>query len=777
MIFFSCVFAYSINNIGFILQEIEKSSKQLNDDIATIQRYLIRKGVNIQLKSRVRNYLQFLAHEQKDRDKQAEDKILSVLSNKLREEIISQINQKILNSNFIFISNFSQSTLSKLLFVMEEIQVNPNEVIISEYEQDDSSIYFIQNGIIEIYQQQIQKENKKNMIKVLKDGQIFGELSFFSGLQRQASARSVNLSTLYKIRRDIFIEILRENVEDFERFKMIQDQIIFQNELSSIHIECYNCKNVGHVAAQCPRIHKIKDQQLIILRQNYSNFQERAQFERNRRKYVSNSRNQILKNQAICNLLKFNLKQQNDQRFLLFKTYEIILTSEEYSISQSQSEEDDDDDDEESASYVQQNFDDQINDIYSKILQKSFTRKKTEQFSKNQKKTSIEENQCSYQNQEKINENSQISSNLENQEHKKSVFNISASDEKIKSLEILENFNNSNPNLHFRQKQFFTQQFKTIKKKDQNVQEINNLECENDKKKDSISMNFQKLDQLNSEIHNQIQMDQQQLEYITFLQEQILLMNKFFTCQILDKRISQQQQQQQPPNQNSNQDTLDAFLKQNNSDLRQKSQKNENQENKYSFIKLFRDLKEKRLSSNEQNQNQLNQNIKNKQNNFISNQFNQKQQNIQNNQNIQINDKFSSILQDSKIPLILQLSNYKSFLTIDNDASSIIINQFDKMQNFKKYFPHNNFQKVNQSQKKYQNEQKKIKKNNQGLKQRRFGLCSNITTSVYQGDFNIIKLFPQDYNINLYKPTYLSYGVKIQKGNVFPKNFNSLQKN
>ncbi|EAR88403.3 cation channel family protein (macronuclear) [Tetrahymena thermophila SB210] len=41
MILFSCVFAYSINNIGFILQEIEKSSKQLNDDITTIQRYFL----------------------------------------------------------------------------------------------------------------------------------------------------------------------------------------------------------------------------------------------------------------------------------------------------------------------------------------------------------------------------------------------------------------------------------------------------------------------------------------------------------------------------------------------------------------------------------------------------------------------------------------------------------------------------------------------------------------------------------------------------------------
>ena len=34
MILISCVFAYSINNIGMILQEIEKNSKELIDNIS-----------------------------------------------------------------------------------------------------------------------------------------------------------------------------------------------------------------------------------------------------------------------------------------------------------------------------------------------------------------------------------------------------------------------------------------------------------------------------------------------------------------------------------------------------------------------------------------------------------------------------------------------------------------------------------------------------------------------------------------------------------------------
>jgi len=35
MVFLTCIFAYSINNIGMILQEIEKNSKHLRDQINT----------------------------------------------------------------------------------------------------------------------------------------------------------------------------------------------------------------------------------------------------------------------------------------------------------------------------------------------------------------------------------------------------------------------------------------------------------------------------------------------------------------------------------------------------------------------------------------------------------------------------------------------------------------------------------------------------------------------------------------------------------------------
>ncbi|EGR31384.1 hypothetical protein IMG5_110890 [Ichthyophthirius multifiliis] len=275
MILISCVFAYSINNIGMILQEIEKTSKELKDNQNTIQNYLERKKVNNEIKSRVRHYLQFLAEEQKNRNKKSEDEILQKLSNGLRDEITMEINCKIINSYQIFARNFSIKTINRLVFAMKEVLTLPNEVILRENEVDDMSIYFIYDGIIEIYYQNQINDKKEIIIKKLQSNNFFGELSFFSGLSRKASARSVNLSTLYKIERKEFLDILNQNQEDFQRLKMIQEQIIFQQDYSFITTDCYVCGKLNHLAFQCPNVHQLFDDQFLILREKFSIFQQR----------------------------------------------------------------------------------------------------------------------------------------------------------------------------------------------------------------------------------------------------------------------------------------------------------------------------------------------------------------------------------------------------------------------------------------------------------------------------------------------------------------------
>ncbi|KAL4489210.1 hypothetical protein ABPG72_006274 [Tetrahymena utriculariae] len=179
--------------------------------------------------------------EQKDRNKEIEDKVFNKLSNKLREEVTNEVNSRVLKKYLIFTKQFSNETINRIVMIMKEVLVSPNEIIFKENQVDDCALYLIENGIVEIQNQKSGSESSI-VINTLTQNQLFGEISLFSGLSRTATARSVNLSTLYKISRQDLIDVLKQNDEDFQRFKMINEQIIFYKDYSSLGLECYTCK-------------------------------------------------------------------------------------------------------------------------------------------------------------------------------------------------------------------------------------------------------------------------------------------------------------------------------------------------------------------------------------------------------------------------------------------------------------------------------------------------------------------------------------------------------
>ena len=89
----------------------------------------------------------------------------------------------------------------------------------------------------------------------MSDGDIFGEYSFYTGLERQATAVSITYCTIFKIARKDFIDVLANFNEDFEIFWMQKDEIIYNNNLSVIYQKCWSCGSTRHYASGCDVTH------------------------------------------------------------------------------------------------------------------------------------------------------------------------------------------------------------------------------------------------------------------------------------------------------------------------------------------------------------------------------------------------------------------------------------------------------------------------------------------------------------------------------------------
>ncbi|EAR96485.2 cyclic nucleotide-binding domain protein (macronuclear) [Tetrahymena thermophila SB210] len=324
IIFCSTVFAYSINSIGIILSDIAKVSKQYKEDLSIMNRFLSRKQVNIDLQFRVKKYLSFLAQEEKEVNKKAEDAVIDKLSQNLKDQINIEVNTKILRKYPLFAKNFSEKALQRLVFVMQEVVVTPNELIIQEGQFDDCSLYLITKGTVEVYSlgdplYQNQLSNKKVLAQLSK-GQYFGELSFFTGVSRTANVRSQSLTTMYKITQQQFIETLKmSNEQDFEKFCMIRDQINLKN-FENIQLNCYSCNEQGHLIQECPRLTYDVDRIIRFFRINYSEYQDEQLFQRYRQKKKNTLK--IFQNETLKNF-QSTMKDLIDDYFIKISQIQI----------------------------------------------------------------------------------------------------------------------------------------------------------------------------------------------------------------------------------------------------------------------------------------------------------------------------------------------------------------------------------------------------------------------------------------------------------------------
>jgi len=97
--------------------------------------------------------------------------------------------------------------------------------------------------------------NSETRIKNLGVGDCFGEIGFFTGMERTASARAIDFSSLYYVNREKFLLLLDSFPEEKEKYCEKKDKVTIIGNLSWILVACYSCQSQGHLARDCPKLH------------------------------------------------------------------------------------------------------------------------------------------------------------------------------------------------------------------------------------------------------------------------------------------------------------------------------------------------------------------------------------------------------------------------------------------------------------------------------------------------------------------------------------------
>jgi len=305
-IYIACgLFAYTLNVVGNIIQQISKNKSQFLNNIMVINGYLNKKNINFDLRMRIRKYLEYVLEEEITNNNAEENSIIDKLSSSLKEELLLETNGKILKGIPFFINNFSEETLRKLVFKLMELHYMPGDIIYQQGDYVNNSLYIVWKGEVELYMDLYKKEAADHVLQKIKQKNTLGEKEFITGCPREVSARSSSFSTVYELKFNDFVSILQENTQDYTKFIEIKDKAGLYKNYLDVQIFCDYCQDMNHSMVECPFLHLMLMSQRVIQKYNYYKPNERKTFTRKLR-VKFNAR----KKRKLCEFISNTMKIQ-----------------------------------------------------------------------------------------------------------------------------------------------------------------------------------------------------------------------------------------------------------------------------------------------------------------------------------------------------------------------------------------------------------------------------------------------------------------------------------
>ncbi|EAS00807.2 cyclic nucleotide-binding domain protein (macronuclear) [Tetrahymena thermophila SB210] len=352
----SCAsFAYSINTISQVITDAKKKSKNFKERMRSLNLLMQNRQIDNHLQMKVRKYIEYLQETSENMDYAYKD--LEVLPTSIKQDVQIDMYGNLIKKQKLFYLNFSQETIEKLALAVNEISAGPGEVI---YKPNDSpdSLYIVLSGRIEIYiqSQKINGVENETNIAYIEKGCVFGAEEFFNQKPRQNAAKATELSQIIQIQRNQLEQVLKSSEDDYEHFKMLSDMVKYSNTTRGLGIQCHFCKNFTHSFSECPNVTYSKRKNLIIMKLNISQDQQRDYYPR---KHIK-SKNSLLYQNFLVKSIKL---------FIDLKKYETKDTENQDGMISGASEQFDD-------AAVEDN---ELNQIITEYTQKLRNTQKTEE--------------------------------------------------------------------------------------------------------------------------------------------------------------------------------------------------------------------------------------------------------------------------------------------------------------------------------------------------------------------------------------------------------------
>ncbi|KAL4461439.1 hypothetical protein ABPG74_016063 [Tetrahymena malaccensis] len=249
------IFAYILNVIGIILEDLDTKDLNKRKDLNVINEYMRQKKISNNLQKKVNNDIEYYYENNLKKFEDDTGQVLSKISKELNDQLQEEYNQQILNHIPIIKNNFSQEALACIHHSFEEAFYFPNQMVHLQYNDlsQDNSLIFIVQGKLEITKSidQFQEEKQTKIFSSKKNG-VVGAYHFFTGLNRDYNIKSLDFTKIIKIKRENFINSISNFEKDFQTFCQIKDRLINDGNFQDINHACLYCNQKTHLETQCP---------------------------------------------------------------------------------------------------------------------------------------------------------------------------------------------------------------------------------------------------------------------------------------------------------------------------------------------------------------------------------------------------------------------------------------------------------------------------------------------------------------------------------------------